>query len=174
MIDLTDCYNLGTITKPHGIRGQVVLRLNNLGFDDILNMGTVFFEIDGLPVPFFIDEFSERDHDAITLTVEDIPSEQKARELVNCKVFVKNNTLKIRSVFEQEYDKLVGYEVFDKIHGRLGILENIDNFQMNRLFHIVKEKKDYLIPVQPEFIIKIDKKHRQLTLNTPEGLIELF
>lgn len=174
MIDLSDCYNLGIITKSHGIRGQVVLCLNNLGFDDILEMGTAFLEIDGLPVPFFVYEYVEKDYNSVILSIEDIDSEQKARKLINCKLFARLNTLKINSKINSQYENLVGYEVFDKTHGRLGFLKDIQDFQQNRLFRIVDGKKEYLIPVQPEFIIKIDKTRKMLMISAPAGLIDLF
>jgi 16S rRNA processing protein RimM len=174
MIDLSDCSILGTIAKVHGIRGQVVLRLHNLSFDEINEMGTVFIEIDGLPVPFFITGYLEKSHDSLILTFEDITAEKKARELVGCRIFVGENSLRRRKKTLGQIDLLLGYEVFDLNYGKIGILEDIIDFQQNPLFRIVNGSKEILVPIQPQFIQKIDKSKKCFTINTPPGLIDLF
>jgi len=175
MIDLSDCSVLGTIAKVHGIRGQVVLRLNNLSFDDIIKMETVFIEIDGLPVPFFISEYSEKNNDTIILSFEDIITEKKTLELVGCRVFIATSNLAVAGLKPSNKIEIVlGYEAFDLEHIRLGIIEEIIYVQQNPLFRIKNGKKEYLVPIQPEFIIKIDTSKKQITLDPPSGLIDLF
>jgi 16S rRNA processing protein RimM len=175
MIDLSDCSIVGTIAKTHGVHGQVVLRLNDLNFDEIIKMETVFLEIDGLPVPFFIAEYSEKNYDSVILSLEDVCLEEKARELVGCRVFLATNDIKPARLKElDELETLIGYDVFDLNHGRLGILKDIINVEQNPLFRIVHGKKEILVPMQPEFIHKIDKLKKQLTVDTPTGLIDLF
>jgi 16S rRNA processing protein RimM len=175
MINLSDCSVLGTIAKVHGIRGQVVLRLNNLSFDDIIKMETVFVEIDGLPVPFFISEYSEKNIDSIILTFEDLIPEKKTLELVGCRVFISTINL-TASVLEpvNQIEVVLGYEVFDLNLVRLGTIEEIINVQQNPLFRIKNGKKEYLVPIQPQFIIKIEKSKKRIVLDPPSGLIDLF
>jgi 16S rRNA processing protein RimM len=175
MIDLSDCLILGTIAKVHGIKGQVVLRLNNFSFDDIIKMETVFIEIDGLPVPFFISEYSEKNNDTIILTFEGITNEKKTLELVGCRVFINANNLNVADLKPLDQIEIVlGYEVFDLKHEKLGVVKEIVNLQQNPLFSIMNGKKEYLIPIQPEFIIKIDTTKKQIILDPPSGLIDLF
>jgi 16S rRNA processing protein RimM len=174
MIDLSHCIVLGSVTKVHGIRGQLVLRLDSVSFDDILKMETVFIEIDGLPVPFFVDEYTMKNSDTVILTVEDISSETKAREFIGCRIFVNADTVQQKVKDITQSDVLLGYEVFDKLHGRIGILEEIQHIQQNPLFRIMEGKREFLIPMQAEFILKIDKSKKQILLNTPAGLLDLF
>ena len=42
------------------------------------------------------------------------------------------------------------------------------------LFEIEKDGKQVLIPMNDEFIEKVDKKNRQIKVTTPEGLIDLY
>lgn len=174
MIDLSDYIVVGNITKTHGVRGQVVLQLNDLSFDNILKLESVIIKIDGLPVPFFIDTFSQRNNTSIILTIEDIGTEQKAEELIDNNVYVKpENILQEKHVI-RETDKLVGYTVIDNKKGKLGILEEILDDQYNPLFRVLNGKKEILIPFQAEFIIKIENKSKTIFLETPLGLIDLF
>jgi len=174
MIDLADCLVLGTLTKTHGIRGQVILRLNNLNFEDIIKMESVFIEIDGLPVPFFIDEFSEKNNESLILNLDDIHSEKQAKELIDNRVFVKSNTIKKSKILLKQPDSYLGYKVVDKIYGELGIIDEVIEIRQNPLYKILKGKREILLPVQPEFIIKIDTKLKTILITTPPGLTELF
>jgi 16S rRNA processing protein RimM len=174
MIDLTDCLVLGTLTKTHGIRGQVILRLNNLGFEDILKMESVFIEIDGLPVPFFIDEYSERNPESLILTLEDVNSENKVKNLINNRVFVKSNTVKKSVILVNEPENYLGYKVIDASFGEIGILDEVLEIRQNPLFKIIKGKKEVLLPIQAEFILKINPKQKTILVKMPSGLTELF
>jgi 16S rRNA processing protein RimM len=174
MIDLSDCSVLGTITKTHGIRGQVTLRLYNLNFEDVIEMESVFIEIDGLPVPFFVSEYAEKNAEFLILTLEDIISEDKAKKLVGCLVYINTNALiKTDKSFDQ-LRMLLGYEVFDQNYGRLGILDDILDFKENLLFKILNDKKEILVPVQPEFIQNVNHYKKKIVIQTPSGLIDIF
>jgi 16S rRNA processing protein RimM len=174
MIDLSDCLVLGTITKTHGIRGQVILRYSNLSFDDIIKMESVFIEIDGLPVPFFIDEYSERNMESLILTLEDISTEKKAKSLIDNRVFVKSNTLKKNKILLHKPDVYIGFKVFDKKSGEIGVISEILEIQQNPLYKILKGKREILLPIHPEFILKIDTTLKTILVNTLPGFTELF
>jgi 16S rRNA processing protein RimM len=174
MIDLSDCLLLGKISKTHGIRGQVILRYNNLGFEDIIKMESVFIEIDGLPVPFFIDEYSERNNESLVLTLEDICTESQAKLLVDKRVFVKSSSFKKSKILLNQPETYIGYKVVDKKHGDIGILKEVLDIYQNPLYKIKDGKKEILIPIHPEFIIKIDNKLKIILVDTPPGLTSLF
>ena len=174
MIDLSDYMIAGELSKTHGVRGQLVLQFDNLSFGNIIKLESVIIEIDGLPVPFFIESYSQRNNNSIVLTIEDINSEQKAEELINKTVFIKSECIRSQKQFEDQSDILKGYKVIDKNKGELGILNAILDNQYNPLLRILNGKKEILIPFQEEFIVKLDKKSKIIYVETPEGLTELF
>ena len=176
MIDLSDSVCIGTITKTHGIKGYVILRLDNTSSDDILKMESVFIEIDGLPVPFFIKDYEEKASDTLFLSLENIDSEESARELTGCKLYVSKINIRAKKEdnFIQNLTQLLGYTVIDKKLGELGKLEDIMDIDMNPLFKIVNQKQEILLPVQTEYISHIDKENNIIHVITPEGLISLF
>ena len=143
MIDLSNSICLGTITKTHGIKGQVVLRLDQFGFDDILRMEPVFIEIDGLPVPFFIEQYKEKTTDSLILSFDDINSEEDAAELAGCKLFIDKNNIRTSHHIHniRQLSDLRGYTVVDKELGTLGKLKDILDIEMNPLLSIKNRKK---------------------------------
>jgi 16S rRNA processing protein RimM len=174
MIDLSDYIVAGIITKTHGVHGQVIMQLNNLSFENILKMELVIIEIDGLPVPFFIESFSSRNATSIILSLEDIKQEKNAIELIDKKVYVKPETILQELIINNPIDKLIGYKIVDKKLGEIGILKEILEVHNNPLLRVLNGKKEILIPFQDEFIIKLDDKNRIINVKTPSGLTELF
>jgi 16S rRNA processing protein RimM len=174
MIDLSDYIVVGDVTKTHGVRGQIVLQLNDLSFENILKLESVIIEMDGLPVPFFIDSFTKRNNNSIILTIEDISNEQKAEKFIDKIVYLKPEDIRQEKPIISSADKLLGFTVIDNKKGKLGILEEILDNQYNPLLRILDGKKEVLIPFQAEFILKIEKKSKTIIVETPLGLTELF
>ena len=51
-----DCYFLGRITRKHGLSGNVILKLDTDQPDFYKKLESIFVEINGLLVPFFIEK----------------------------------------------------------------------------------------------------------------------
>jgi len=173
MIDLSDCIVLGTIVKLHGVHGKVILLLNFISFDNIQELESVFIEIDGLPVPFFISEYTEKTQSSLILDFEDIDTENKAKELINTKVFVPSrsvNAIPDQLVNAKEY---IGYKVMDKNVGFLGILKDIIDIRQNPVLCVLHDKKEILLPAHHEFIVNIDESNKTIHVKTPDGLTKI-
>jgi 16S rRNA processing protein RimM len=173
MIDLTDCIPIGTIIKSHGIRGQVVLRLDYLEFSDIIKMETVFIEIDGLPVPFFVSEYYEKDTHQLVVSFEDFDAKNCIDDLMESRVFISAQYIHTKIALKESPETLIGYEVHDILHGKLGIVNELIPSANNPLFRICSKKKEILFPVQPAFIVEIDKSNKIIHVQAPDGLIDL-
>lgn len=65
----------------------------------------------------------------------------------------------------------IGFKVKDVRHGDLGEIVAVDDSTMNVLFAIEKDGEELLLPAHEEFICKLDKKKRLLTVDVPDGLL---
>jgi 16S rRNA processing protein RimM len=173
MIDLTDCIVLGTITKTHGIHGQVVLLMDQLSFNDIQKLESVFIEIDGLPVPFFISGFEEKNSKTLILTFDDIGIVEIIKDLVDCQVYIPRSVIRSEKQLLGIDKNIVGYHVTDKSLGSLGVVAEMISIEHNPLIKIIQGKKEILLPLQPDFILQIDAVSKNIYVNVPEGLIDL-
>jgi len=169
-----DCIEIGSIIKTHGIHGELILETINP--DLIKNMKeSVFLEIDGLLVPFFINEINPTSKDRVRIKFDWIDSEFKAKKLTNTLVYLSTSTIAMSDEqFEENLDLLTGFFVVDKNHGELGIINEIINNVNNPLLSITYKSTELLIPLHPDFIESIDQKTKTLTLICPEGLIDLY
>jgi 16S rRNA processing protein RimM len=163
---------LGRITKINGYEGAVTVKLEKIFSENIPQMESVFLEIEGKQVPFFISYSEYTGADILKLQFEGYNSIEKVSEFTGCKVFL---TTGIPDDNQTEDTKnLIGYKVLiqgDKLLG--SITEVIQNPGQWLLNIISTKKKDILIPFHEHFIVSIDKKKKSIVMTIPEGLIEI-
>jgi 16S rRNA processing protein RimM len=173
MIRIADCLLLGTIAKPHGTKGSVLLWLRNIKAEDIKKRDWVFVETDGLPVPFFIEEFRIGSTDAVILKLADINTETKAKSLSGHAVYLLPDQLKRQKRSLQEMPSLSGYRVKDKRLGFIGIAGEIADIANNPLLQVRFEDREFLVPVHESIILEVNDKKKIILIDAPEGLFEL-
>ena len=86
MIKEDEVYKIGRIGKPHGISGEVTLRFSDDVFDRV-DADYLVLMVDGILVPFFIEEYRFRSDEVALVKFEDIDTKDRASELTGCDVF---------------------------------------------------------------------------------------
>jgi 16S rRNA processing protein RimM len=163
---------LGRITKANGYEGAVTVKLEKVFSENIPQMESVFLEIDGRPVPFFIAESEYSGADLLKLKFEGYDSVDKISEFTGCRVFLitstpaENNTDDIRS--------LVGYSVIISENILLGTIKEVISNPGQQLLNVLSTMdKEILIPFHEHFIVCIDNENRSIVMDIPEGLTEI-
>ena len=163
---------LGRITKVSGYEGAVTIKLEKIYFENIPQMESVFLEIEGRPVPFFISDQEYSGADILKLIFDDYGSIEKINEFTGSRVFLTTgltNTSKTKDIHS-----LTGYQVFTSDDKLLGVIrEIITNPGQMLLSVITAGKKEILIPLHEDFIVSIDKKKKTILMDIPEGLTEI-
>ena len=163
---------LGRITKVSGYEGAVSVKLEKVFFENIPEMESVFLEIDGKPVPFFISESEYSGAGTIKLTFEDFDSVEKVGEFINCKVFLTSGFIRVDK--QEDPSNLTGYSVFINNNELLGsITEIISNPGQFLLSINSVNNKEILIPLHEDFIVSINDIEKFIVMDIPEGLIDL-
>ena len=176
MINKEEFIQLGVIAKPHGILGELQIRISSdlKGID--VNPSWLFLEIDGGLVPFEVLAVRNRNSDVLIAELDTISSEEAARRYQNYTVFINPQDISSCNDDGEDYElnSLIGYKVIDNKFGTLGLIKSILDIRQNPLMEIGYKGKNILIPLQEEFIISIEKKEKTIHLQTPQGLIELY
>jgi 16S rRNA processing protein RimM len=163
---------LGRITKVSGYEGAVTVKLEKKYSENIPLMESVFLEIEGRPVPFFISDSEYSGADILKLSFEGYTSIEKVSEFTGCNVFLTigvpdNNQ-------EEDIRSLTGYKVFMQDEKLLGSIKEVIQNPGQLLLNIIStENNEILIPFHEHFIVSIDKKKRIIVMNIPEGLTEI-
>ena len=168
----SDTRLIGNLVKLHSFKGRYVLVSDTEINEEIENWESVFLEIEGLLVPFFINYINLTSDTSAIIGFEDIDSSEKASEFLHTAVF-QLSSLAGNEKNEVQPELLSGYKVIDKNKGNIGTIDKILDFNQNLLFRIVKDKQEILIPVHDEFILSVNHKKREITVEVPEGLLDL-
>ncbi|TGX84111.1 16S rRNA processing protein RimM [Palleniella muris] len=168
MIKDTDVYKIGRVGKPHGVKGEVQVQIDDDVFDRV-GADYLVLRIDGILVPFFMEEYRFKSDEIALVTFCDIDSAEKVRELTGCEVFFPRS-LADEVEHDLTYAELVGYELTDSNTGKtIGTIEAVDDATENILFEL---DNGLLIPAPEELIEEVDTECRKVTVAVPEGLLD--
>ena len=167
MIREDDVYKIGRIGKPHGIGGEVTLRFSDDVFDRV-DADYLVLMVDGIFVPFFIEEYRFRSEEVALVKFEDIDTMDRAAELTGCDVFFPRHLADIDNDV-LTWSQIVGYDIVDVASGKvIGRIESVDESTINVLLELADGT---LIPAADEFIDDIDHEARKLFMSLPDGLL---
>lgn len=170
MIRKEEVFKIGVINKPHGIKGEVSFTFTDDIFDRV-DCDYLILLMDGILVPFFMEEYRFRSDTVALVKFEGIDTAEQARRFTNVEVYFPKKFMD-----EQEdvtsWNFFIGFRVEDVHHGYLGEITNVDDTTLNVLFAIEKDGEELLLPAHEEFIIGLDRKKKVMKVNVPDGLIE--
>lgn len=168
MIKQEEVYKIGRLGKAHGVKGEVSFQFDDDIFDRI-DADYLILEINGILVPFFIEEYRFRSDSLALVKFCDIDTQQQATELTGCNVYFS------RALAEEDdtptLTSLVGFDLVKAGNERkVGTIAAIDDSTANVLFELEDGR---LIPATDDFITDINTKERTIKMEIPEGLLEL-
>jgi 16S rRNA processing protein RimM len=163
---------LGRITKVSGYEGGVVVKLERFFSEKLEHMESVFLEIEGRPVPFFISASDYSGADILKLKFEGYNSSEKIIEFVGCRVFL--TTPPTADNKTKEMKSLVGFSVLTPDKIKIGTVEEVISNPGQLLLNVISDSdKSILIPLHEHFVVKIDNKKKLMIMQIPEGLTEI-
>ena len=171
-MDIKDCYYLGRITKPWGVKGQLVLFLDVDNPDEYTELDSAFVEIKGQLVPHFF-HLDQMNGNKAVATFEDITAEQP-NALVGHEMYLPLSLLPKLEGNQFYFHEVVGFKVVDSEYGDIGTLEQVIEYPAQPLFQIMKNGTEVLIPVIDQVIDRVDRKLKTIFITAPKGLIELY
>jgi 16S rRNA processing protein RimM len=171
-MNVSDCYKIGYILKPHGLKGEVTLSLTPEGPDDLSSIKTVFVEQQDRLVPFFIEACSQNGDKAF-VKFDEVDSSEAAAKISKSSVYLPKSERPKSGRGEFYDDEIIGFEVHDKELGHLGDVKAIEKAGPHKLLVIIHTEKEVLIPVNGPFITGINKSKKRITVELPEGFLDI-
>lgn len=170
-MDISDCYKIGYILKPHGLKGEVTMALDADApeFDSI---ESVFLESNDRLVPYFIEAVSVRGVKAF-VKFEDVNSSDAAEAIAKSAVYLSKESRAKSGRGEFYDDEIIGFEVTDAEAGVLGKVTEVAVAGPNKLLSVDHNGKEILIPVNGPFITSINKSKKKVSVSLPEGFLEI-
>jgi 16S rRNA processing protein RimM len=167
-----ECYQLGKITKPWGIKGQVVFFLDVDCPNDYAELDSAFVEVKGNLVPYFFQVENINGNKAV-ITFEDLTPEESLA-LVGCDLYLPLDLLPKLTGNQFYFHEVKDFRVVDESYGDIGVIQTVIEYPAQPLFQIMKGDKEILVPVIDPVIKKVDRENKTIYIDAPNGLIDLY
>ena len=169
MIKQEEVYKIGRLGKSHGVKGEVSFQFDDDIFDRV-DADYLVLDIDGILVPFFMEEYRFRNDSVCIVKFCDIDTQQRAQDLTGCDVYFPR-ALAEEADEQPSLASLVGYAIVDASNGKtVGNITAVDDSTINILFEL---EDGTLIPASDELIESIDTEQQHIKMNIPKGLLDI-
>jgi 16S rRNA processing protein RimM len=173
---IDDCYQLGYVTKAHGLHGEVRIFLDVDFPEAYNNLESVLVAYKNAPqtlVPFFIDSFRLSGNTAI-VRFEDMDTIDEAEALKEAQLYLPLETLPKLQEGQFYYHEVIGYTVVDQEAGQLGTIREIYALAGQDVIAMEYQGKEVLIPVNDDIVHTADHALQLLHVQLPNGLLDIY
>nr|WP_295352350.1 ribosome maturation factor RimM [uncultured Prevotella sp.] len=173
MIRRDDVYKIGKLGKPHGVKGEITFAITDDVFDRV-DADYLVLDIDGILVPFYLEEYRFKNDDNVLVKFEDIDTQEQVRAYTGCEVYFPRH-LSDSDEENMSWAEIIGFQLVDAVSGRVvGTIDHVDDSTLNLLFEITSpEGEALLIPANNDLIEEVDIEKKMIRMAIPEGLLEL-
>ncbi|MBC5993122.1 ribosome maturation factor RimM [Pontibacter cellulosilyticus] len=173
-MNIDACFLLGYIVKTHGTKGQVVAFFDVDYPEDYEDLESVFLEQKGRLIPFFIDSIDPIKDSRFIIKFEDISTMEQAEALRGTSLYLPLNELPELEEDQFYFHEVIGYQVVDENHGKLGTVKEFYDLPQQQLMAMDYLGQEMLIPVMGEILLRADHEAKELHILLPEGLLEVY
>lgn len=166
---------IGYTKKPHALKGEIKLQVKERYLDDLLETDVVLIEVKGRQTPFFIEDI--RIGNTIIGKFEGVDTPEAASGIASKALYMREEDISESDDGDDDgnglqYSKYVGYTIMDGT-ALVGAIESVEEYPQQEMAIVAYKKKSVMIPLNTQFIRKIDDAKRQIVMELPEGLLDL-
>ncbi len=170
---MAEYFNIGKMVASHGLKGELILQ-HDLGKKTSLKgLTTIFIEDKKNSfLPWFIVSALIKSEKEIYIKLEGVESRESAMKLVPKKVWLPEADHK-KYAAKTSPASILGYMIVHEGVELGKILEVIEQPQQ-LLCRLEIKNREVLIPLHEESLEKIDHWKKQVLVNLPEGLLDIY
>ena len=169
-----DCFYLGKIVKKYSFKGEVLVKLDTDQPEIYNNLDAVFIELKNKLIPFFIEKCQLHKSELLRIKFEDVITEEDADAIMKSELYLPLELLPKLEGKKFYFHEVIGFMIEDVNFGNVGIIKGINDTTSQALFEIDRNGIEILIPMNDQFIKKLDRTNKKILVETPEGLIDLY
>lgn len=169
-----DYIQIGFTKKTHGIAGELKVFIEEPYEDIFLEKERVFLEIRGNKLPFFVE--SVRGAGDLIVKFEDIKVREDALLLQSKPIFLPAAEVPEdldTTELEPEFAGVTGYLLVDQTAGEIGRITGILEMPQQEMALVEYQGREVMIPLNEQFIQKMDHAGKKVLMDLPEGLLDL-
>jgi 16S rRNA processing protein RimM len=169
-----DFFYLGKVLKTFGNDGHLLVYLDVDDPQEYKKLESAFIGINDDRIPFFIASLELRSKKQAILLFEDTRSAEDAEIFVGKEMYLPTSLLPRLEGNKFYFHEITGFTVFDNRLGNIGTVSSVLELRNQPLLQIRHGSKEILVPVTDEIIQLVDRENKELRIDTPEGLIEIY
>ena len=170
---IEDSFYIGYITKTKGLKGEVQVFFEYPDPED-LKLESVFVEINGKLIPYFVSSCKLQNNQTGYFYFEDVDTIDKAEKLVRKKLYQPNSIKPERDEDEFLITDLKGFIAHDEHYGELGEIIEIHEYPQQYVAVVPYKFREIMFTLNEDFIKEIDEEAGIVHLSLPEGLIDVY
>ena len=168
-----DCYFLGKITRRHGLQGNVFLKLDTDQPEMYTKLESIFVDINGLLVPFFVAKQSWSKGETLIISFKN-STEALVNQAVGKDVYLPLSTLPKLTGNQFYYHDVIGFEIREEDGKSCGVIESINDQTGQHYFVLNLAGTQIVIPIIKDWILEVNREEKFLKMALPEGLMDVF
>ena len=170
---MSQYFKIGKLAASHGLNGDLILQ-HSLGKKTTLKgLETIFIEqTKDSFIPYFIEKTSAKSNTETVIKLDGINTKEAARKLTPKQVWLLEVDFLAHSAKSAPI-ALLGYNLFDNDQLIGEVVEVIEQ-PHQILCTIIYKGKEALIPIHEDSLKKIDKKKKEVIVELPEGLLDIY
>lgn len=169
------CYYLGKITRTNGNKGGLSIFLDTDNPQEYSGLDAVFVEIKKQLIPFFIKEIKvHTSKNTAVIYFEDVEDVETAATLTNSALYLPLASLPVLEGNKFYFHEVLDFLLIDKEFGEIGKIKEVLEYPNQALFQTFYKGKEVLVPINDQFIEKVDKAKKEILLKLPEGLLDIY
>jgi 16S rRNA processing protein RimM len=168
-----EAFYVGYVTKTRGLKGEVQIFFE---FDEYeqLQFDVVFADMNGKLVPYFVADAKLQVNKTGYFNFDDVDHIDKAQPLLKKKLYLPLSQKPERDESEFFYTDLKGFMAIDNTLGELGEILEVNEYPQQFIAMVSYNGTEILFPLNEDFIVEIDDEGKILTLDLPEGLLDIY
>lgn len=172
-----ETYQLGKIIKPHGLRGFVAADFDVDDTTAYQKLKTVYLALPGAPAKLTahaVEKVQPQSGTRVLLKLQGIERIEEAEPLRNATLHLPLEALPALDDDQFYYHDVIGFTVIDEVLGELGVVENFYELPQQDMLAMRYQGQEVLIPVVDELVSHADQEKKEIYVNLPEGLLDIY
>ena len=169
-----DCFYLGKIVKKYSFKGELLIKLDTDQPELYEELDALFLDINNNLIPYFIESSQLHKSNLLRVQFEDVETEADAEALIKTEVFLPLEFLPKLEGNKFYFHEIIGFKMMDENYGFVGEITGVNDSTSQSLFEVENQGREILIPMNDEFIVRVERDTKTIVVNTPEGLIDLY
>ena len=174
---IDETYQLGYIIKTHGLRGHVAAHFDVDDAAAYTKLKTVYLTLAGAPtklVAYEVEKVQPQAANRVLLKLRGIERIEEAEPLRGSQLHLPLTQLPELEDDQFYFHDVIGFTVVDENLGVLGLVENFYELPQQDMLAMRYQGQEVLIPVVDELVSHADQEKKEIYVNLPEGLLDIY